>query len=114
MGLTMILIFGILTGARYLRIMFADSIPKWSTWTVLLVYNGFWAALIVADRIAGPFSVPSVLVPVAVVGGNAALVTLFGLPPGLRRTPKPKPEPIDPSREKIVFEARKKRHKKRK
>lgn len=115
-GLTMILIFGLLTGARYLKVLYIDSIPKWSPSVVLLVYNGLVAALVLLDRYTG-LTLPAVFVPVAVVGGNAALVSLFGLPPGLRRrNPKSSAakSDIDPNRERIVPTAKKKRHKKHK
>ncbi len=116
-GWTMILIFGLLTGARYLKVMYAGRIPKWSTWTVLLVYNGVIGALLLAGRLGG-IALPAVVTPVAVVGGNGALLTFFGAPPGLRRTPKAQrtrsgPVAPDPSREKIVPSAKKRRHKKR-
>lgn len=116
LSLTTIGVFGFLWTARYLR--YRGFRPVVRLWPLFLSYNGFWALMFVAERYVEAFTLPAFLAPVALVGGNGFLVSLFGLPtlslsrmkPGTRG---PKAPPPDPHRYKIEPKSRKKRQRKK-
>jgi ABC-type uncharacterized transport system permease subunit len=114
-GLTMAGVFAALFGARMARKRL--TLPKPPLYPLYIGYNGLIAAILLLLHFAGVI-VPGPVAPIAVVGGNAVLAELFGLPKLPARARKAKSKKgsaadYDPNREKIVPEAKKKRHKRR-
>ena len=112
-GLTVLLMFGLLVGTRYFKAHYAHTLPKWQPVPVLLVYNAILTALVLASRYSSTFTLPEVVAPVAFIGGNAVLMHLFGIP-RFGRAKKAAAPPTDPNRERIVPTAKKPRQKRRK
>lgn|GEM_PF-1906266 len=115
LALTVLGVFGLALLSRVVKRRMA--LPAVSPWLVLVPYNLIWAAVLLAGRY-NRLNLPAFVLPVALVGGNAALVNLFGLPllrplgAGTRTRPGAKAAP-DPDREKLLPKARKKKRSKR-
>ena len=105
------MVFGMLYATKYARAYFPDSIPKWNPVPVLLVWNAAWLVLFLVARSAA-IALPAILGPVAIVGGNAVILTVFGVP-GRTAKPKELPAGVEPGRERIVPEPKKRRRKRR-
>lgn len=112
--LTMAAIFAALVAARMARQRF--SLPKPPLGRLYLAYNGIVLGLLAVLYAAG-VTVPGLVPPVLVVGGNGVLAELFGVPrlPARAKRPKEKKGAAaqDPNREKIVPGSKKKRAKKK-
>ncbi len=122
LALTVAGVGGLLLAARYIKPRL--RLPVVSPWLPILIYNGLWAALLLLEHYTA-LSLPGVLAPIGIVGGNGVLVNFFGLP-SLSRSPDKAagrggaargrgtaPKKIDPDREPLVPKAKKKRRHKR-
>jgi hypothetical protein len=113
LALTVAGVGGLLLASRHLKARL--KLPRISPWLAMGVYNAIWAAIILADRYTA-LTLPDIVAPVAVVGGNGVLVNFFGIPT-LPKRQKPKKKSAkavsDPDREPLVPKSKKKRRHKR-
>jgi hypothetical protein len=108
----MVVVFGMLYATKYARAYFPDSIPKWRPTPVLLIWNAAWLVLFLIAR-ATALALPQILGPVVFVGGNAVILTVFGVP-GRATKSKEQSSTVEPGRERVVPEPKRRRHKRRK
>lgn len=114
LAVTVIGVFALATASRLVKRRW--EIPAVSPWLVLVPYNVLWATLLIAARQL-EWGLPAFAMPVALVGGNAALANLFGLPilrPLLtRKRPSAARAKPEDGREKLIPRPRKKKRQKR-
>jgi hypothetical protein len=107
---TVIAVFGLALLSRKARSVL--KIPPVHPWIPFAVYNLIWAALLIAGS-RSALILPGWAAPVGLVGGNAALVNLFGFP-WARRVDGPKQEMRtrrDPALDRERLEPRRKKKK---
>lgn len=114
LALTVVGVGGMLMAARYLKPRL--KLPAVSPWLAMGAYNSFWAVLLLAERYTA-LALPTILAPVAIVGGNGVLVSFFGMP-ALKRRPQSKAVSAsgrrsDPDRQPLTPKSKKKRRHKR-
>jgi hypothetical protein len=114
-AVTMLGVFAMLMLGRWARRRY--TFPKLTHLQAYFGYNAIVVSLLGALYLGG-LSLPAWAFPVALVGGNAILAEVYGLPKlGGPRRRKPKKgaatAAADLARQKIVPEAKKKRHKRR-
>lgn len=99
----------LLSIARYIKQR--ELAPAVSRWLLFIGYNGLVGGVLLAGHLLG-WGLPRFLAPVLIVGGNGAMISVWGPPSfGLRR--RAKQPAADPGRERIEPKPRKKRRKRR-
>lgn len=112
LAITVLGVFGLATVSRLVKRRWNP--PEISPWLVLGPFNVIWAVLFILGM-KFQWPLPTFVMPVALVGGNAALANLFGLPVFSRRAARKRRSgsASDPDREKIIPRSRKKKRQKR-
>jgi hypothetical protein len=120
LALTVVGVGGLLLGSRMLKPRL--KLPAVSPWLPMGIYNGFWAVILLIDYFTA-LSLPAVVAPIAIAGGNGVLINFFGLPT-INRAPRPHPKKkekkdakkggtgvrsTDPDRQPLVLRSKKKK-----